>query len=53
MPSVAGKERSRRIFRHKSSDATQVVRAVASDIRAYVSSWRKLRKSDENRLCLD
>lgn len=48
------KERNCRILRHKISAANVVMVTVASDVRAYVSSWRKLRKSDENRLlCLD
>ncbi|KAG5550468.1 hypothetical protein RHGRI_015439 [Rhododendron griersonianum] len=33
---------------------SQVICSIQSDIRTYVSSWRKLRKSDENRLlCSD
>lgn len=47
------KERNRRIFQSKSLDADHIFSAVIADIRVYASSWRRLRKSDENRLlCL-
>lgn len=44
------KEMNGRVFRNASPDVQHVIHGILADIRAYVSSWRKLRKTDDNRL---
>lgn len=46
-------ERNTRIFKHKANHMLGVIAKIEINIRACISSWRDVNKSDANNLCLD